>query len=349
MKTQQNVNLANYTSFGTGGVTSTLITIEKNAELHEALSTCNQPIWFLGSGANVLISDDGLPGTTIHLDTKNIEAKDELYIADAGVEWDTLVQLSIDNNLWGLERTSGIPGSVGAAVVGNIAAYGQAVADTLDWVEVIDISQENAEAVCMMADELELSYRYSKFQTEEWRKFVITRAAFKLQTAPQPLEYASAIKVAEELSLDADNLKQRREVIMEARRRAGSLWDPKTKQIKTAGSFFRNPVVSKEQAELIMKFEEQKVTLADIQMQNKIHGGETTRVSAAHVLLAAGFTRGQTWGPVRLHPEHVLKIENTGGATSQQIYDVAQEIIKTVKEKLGIDLQPEVRFLGKFN
>lgn len=134
---------------------------------------------------------------------------------------------------------------------------------------------------------------------------------------------------------------------MEARKRAGSLWDGKS-HAKTAGSFFRNPVVSEDLAELIMNAEEHGVSASDIKKQNEVHGGTTTRVSAAHVMLAAGFERGQTWGPVRLHPEHILKIENTGGASSQQIYDVAQEIITTTQEKLGVTLQPEVRFLGKF-
>jgi UDP-N-acetylmuramate dehydrogenase len=79
-----------------------------------------------------------------------------------------------------------------------------------------------------------------------------------------------------------------------------------------------------------------------------VHGGAQKRVSAAHVLLAAGFQRGQTWGPVRLHPDHILKLENTGGATAQQIYNVAMEIVNTVKNKLAVDLVPEVRFLGSF-
>ena len=82
---------------------------------------------------------------------------------------------------------------------------------------------------------------------------------------------------------------------------------------------------------------------------NQVHGGAQMRVSAAHVLLAAGFSRGQTWGPVRLHPDHILKIENTGGATAQNIYDVAMEIQRTVLDKLSIELSPEVRFLGEFN
>lgn len=352
MQILKNEGLAAYTSFGTGGPAETLIKVEKTDEIIEALKASEPPIWFLGSGANVLISDEGLPGATLHLDTHDIEFKEQdgttVVIADAGVEWDQLVRESIERGKWGFERTSGIPGSVGAAVVGNIAAYGQAVSDTLMWIEAINVSDRHMDHVCLSADELGLGYRTSDFQTPTLKDYIVVRAAFKLENKPRELEYASALKVADEKGWNPENLNERRDIIMEARRRAGSLLDKKT-NAKTAGSFFKNPDVTPEQAERIMSFEENAVSQKDIKSQNKIHGGKTTRVSAAHVLLAAGFKRGQSWGPVRLHPEHVLKIENTGDATSQQIYDVAQEIIQTVKEKLGVDLVPEVRTLGKFS
>lgn len=348
MKKRTNVNLAECTFFQTGGPAETFITIEKSSELAQVLRDCDQPFWFLGSGANVLISDKGLPGTTIHLATADVEFQDELVIADAGVNWDTLVQASIEKGLWGLERTSGIPGSVGAAVVGNIAAYGQAVSETLAWVEVIDTESTDGKVSRLPSDDLGFSYRFSSFQTDEFKKYLIIRAAFRLESAPKPLEYVSALRIADELKLDTNDLKQRRKIILETRRRIGALIEG-GRPPRTAGSFFRNPVVTPEQAELIVSFEEQNLSADDIKKQNVLHTGEKTRVSAAHVLLAAGFKRGQSWGPVRLHPDHILKIENTGGATSQQIYDVAREIIQTVKEKLDVDLVPEVRFLGSFS
>lgn len=349
MQILENVSLSDYTSFGTGGKADKLIIVEETNELVKALNTCETPIWFLGSGANVLISDNGLNGTVIHLDTNNIKIEGNLFIADGGVNWDDLVQKTIEAGLWGLERTSGIPGSVGAAVVGNIAAYGQDVSDTLVWVEVLNVSEKNPVVKRIPANELDLSYRYSRFQSDELEGLIIVSAAFELQTKGKPLEYAKAMQVAKELELDPEDLKQRRQIIMEARKRAGSLLEPGTKT-KTAGSFFRNPEVSEEIATMINSFDEnKKSSQEDIKKQNQIHGGTTLRVSAANVLLAAGFKRGQTWGPVRLHPDHILKIENTGGATSQQIYDVQKEIVMTVNQKLGITLIPEPRLLGKFN
>jgi UDP-N-acetylmuramate dehydrogenase len=178
---------------------------------------------------------------------------------------------------------------------------------------------------------------------------IVTSAVFGLSPhETTKLEYESATRIADEHGIDYTTLQGKRETIMLAREKAGSLLDKAHPQ-KTAGSFFKNPIVTVEQAERIMQYEEFGVSTKQISRQNAIHGGSTTRVSAAHVLLAAGFKRGQTWGPVRIHPDHILKIENTGGASSQQIYDVALEIVQTVKSKLGIDIEPEVRFMGDFS
>jgi UDP-N-acetylmuramate dehydrogenase len=179
---------------------------------------------------------------------------------------------------------------------------------------------------------------------------VVLDAAFRL--APRPageLQYDSALKVASEINVKPDTLENRRAIIMETRRRAGSLLKDTRQGPWTAGSFFKNPLVDESQVDAIISHDETGISREQLLRQNAIHGGDKTRVSAAHVLLAAGFKRGQTWGQVRLHPDHILKIENIGGATASDIYDVVQEILVTVKEKLGIELEPEVRMLGDFD
>jgi len=354
MNMQENFPLSTITSFGTGGLAELLIQVHSTEELYSIITDHKKPLWVLGTGANSLISDKGLSGTTIQLKNSQIELIEEsnsvTVVVDAGIEWDYLICELIKNGLWGLELTSGIPGTVGAAVVGNIAAYGQSVSDALIWVDAINTESEYNQPVRLIADQLGLSYRYSDFQNDHFSKYIIVRTAFTLQrSSTMFLNYASALKISEELNIQPDSLENRREIIMEARKRAGSLLDPdQINREKTAGSFFRNPMVSREQAEKIISKEEFGVSESEILRQNLLHGGDSFRISAAHVLLAAGFNRGQSWGPVRLHPEHVLKIENTGGATSQQIYDVAQEIINTVEHKLHIQLKPEVRLLGDF-
>lgn len=350
MQPATNVSLARLTSLAAGGSAEKLYTVTSTDELTTLLSQLGEePVWLLGYGANALVSDAGLPGSTLLIRSQDLQLSDGLLVADAGVWWDDLVQFAIAHNLWGLELMSAIPGGVGAAVVGNIAAYGQAVSDTLAWVEVYDLRTQ--EIIRIEADQLNPGYRYSRFQSDEFGPYVIIRAAFQLSpTSITPLVYQSALDIALELQADTETLAGRRQTILETRRRAGSLWDYHTpeSQMHTAGSFFRNPMVDEATAERVMSFDETGKSVELLKKMNLVHGGTQKRVSAAHVLLAAGFHRGQAWGPVRLHPDHILKIENTGGATAQQIYDVAMEIVSTVKTILDIDLIPEVRFLGKF-
>lgn len=353
MNLKQNYPLKLLTTFATGGQAQFFFSPSTREELIESLPTLKKPLWFIGSGSNILISDEGLPGTVLKLGFDAIDIHEEkdgwIFTAEAGVPWDGLVKLSLNKNAWGFELMSGIPGSVGGAIAGNIAAYGQAVADTLLWVETIDTSAQSPKICRLDKEQLGLVYRNSDFHTNKLKNHIILSASFRLnKSSKKDLEYSSALKIANELSLNPDYLVSRREIIMEARSRAGSLLESNGDTIKTAGSFFKNPVVEELIAKEIIQHEEKSKDLAKIISQNKIHGGNSTRVSAAHVLLAAGFRRGQTWGPVRLHPDHVLKIENTGEATSQQICDVAREIIQTVKQKLNITLEPEVKFLGEF-
>lgn len=350
MEPTQNVPLGPLTSLGTGGAAEQLYTCSSTTELQSVLAKLVSAPWILGYGSNALVSDHGLPGVTVLIHSDNITLQEGLLITDAGAWWDDVVQEAIGRELWGLELMSAIPGGVGAAIVGNIAAYGQAVADTLAWVEVYDTATHELRR--LRPEILQLSYRSSAFQTDEYKNLVITRAAFMLQSqASHQLTYQSALDIATELGLNTDTLAGRRQTILETRKRAGSLWDYRRtdEYLQTAGSFFRNPLVSTEDAERIMAYDETGKSTELLKKMNLVHGGDQKRVSAAHVLLAAGFTRGQTWGSVRLHPSHILKIENTGDATAQQIYDVAQEIIQTVKKNLGIDIVPEVRFLGDFS
>jgi len=348
MQTTLQAPLAPYTSLHCGGNAETLVTVTNRDEVIEVLAhvAADHPVWLLGFGSNALISDEGLPGTTILWRGGEIWQDDKQIVVDAGVWWDDVVTYAIDHKLWGFELMSQIPSSVGGAVFGNIAAYGQQISDTLLWVEVFD--RTTGETKRLDKSEIEFAYRESSLQTQT--NLFILQAAFELSDTPlHELTYETALRVARELGEATDTLDGLRTTIIETRRRSGSLYDPNDPSAEhTAGSFFKNPLVSTEQAIELARYDETGKTLDRINQQNKVHGGSTRRASAAHVLLAAGFTRGQTWDKVRLHPDHVLKIEALEGATAQEVYSVAQEIISTVKDKLDITITPEVRFLGKF-
>ncbi len=347
MKVQHNVPLAQYTSLHVGGPAQNLVEAS-GAELPDVLASSTKPFWVLGDGTNCLISDQGLPGTVVLNKGGNIEKVGSTTLkVDSGVSWDELVQKTIELGLYGLEFSSGVPGNVGAAVVGNIAAYGHRVSDRLVGATILDsktgtiTSWDNAT--------FDFDYRSSSLQKTEHQHCVVIDATFELSPTPtSQLEYDSALVVAEELGVTPDSLQHRRAIILEVRKRAGSLMNDKSVGPWTAGSFFKNPVINESQVDTILSKEEHGVTKEQLLRQNKIHSGNSVRVSSAHVLLAAGFKRGQTWGNVRLHKDHILKVENIGNASAQEIYDVIQTIIKTVKDKLGITLEPEVRFLGEF-
>ncbi len=345
---KNNASLAQYTSFESGGEAEHLVIVESADDLYQAIEDeVDDSLWMLGYGTNVLISDKGLPGTTIITNGGKIEQDGLNLIVNAGVWWDDLVQFAIKNGLWGLELMSGIPGGVGGAVFININAYGQSMAERIEWIEIIDSQTKKRQR--LIAKDLMWGYKQSVFQTEQFKNSVIVKACFKLSNQPTcELTYQKALDVAEDLNVNFDNLQSRRKIILETRARAGSIYVPGQGYEKTVGSFFRNPIVSKEQSELVVQFDEFGKTKEQILAMNKVHGGSEYRVSASHVLLACGFTRGQTWGKVRLHPKNLLKIENVGGATAQEIYDVSKLIINTVDEKLGIKLEPEARILGEF-
>lgn len=346
MKVLTNEPLAPYTSLRVGGAAEKLIVTTTYQEVLDSLNSQELPQWMLGFGCNALISDNGLPGTTLMLRGGAITVDDTEVTADAGTWWDDVVQTALEHKLWGLELLSGIPSSTGGAVFGNIAAYGAQISDTLQWIEVYDTRTQSVAR--RTAKEIAFSYRNSSLQTEA--EIIILRAAFKLAKTPiHELRYDSALNIAKELASDTDTLDGRRDVILETRRRAGSLYNPDNPESEhTAGSFFKNPLVTHVQAQLLAQFDETGKTLQRVLEQAKIHGGTSARASAAHALLAAGFQRGQTWNHVRLHPSHVLKLETLPGATATEVAAVVREIQTTVQEKLGIELEPEVKFMGAF-
>ena len=350
MQELHNASLATYTSLQVGGPAEKLIIVKDSAELQQVLGQLktDESLWVLGYGTNSLISDKGLAGTVVITHGGQITTEEGCLVADSGVWWDDLVEASLKADSWGLELMSGIPGGVGAAVIGNIAAYGQAISDSLAWVELYDRASKTLKR--LPVSQLKFDYRQSSLQSEAYAESVVLRVAFKLSTRPtHQLTYRSALDTGERMGLKPDSLTHRRQIIMATRAAANALYDPKASDnLKSAGSFFKNPLVDPDLAEKIMVFDETKHSLEQLKAQNQVHGGSAVRVSAAHVLLAAGFKRGQKWNDVQLNQQHILKLQNSGNASAQNIYQVVRLIQKQVKETLGIDLVPEVRFLGDF-
>ncbi len=347
---QNNVPLAPYTTFKVGGAAECFAIVNNTEDLIKLLSSdaARQHISVISYGSNTLVSDRGVAGLTICVRGGSLEIDQNQIIADAGVWWDDIVTAAITHGLWGIEFMSQVPGSIGAATFINITAYGQSIGPSIAWVDVWDADQQASRRIDQ--GELVWDYKQSVFQTGALKNTIILRVCLKLNTSAQDtLSYQKALDVASDIGADVTTLAGRRKTIVESRERAGSIWKPDDPtSSRTAGSFFRNPVVSEQVAEQVIRHDETGKTAEQIKRMNQIHGGTTLRVSSAHVMLAAGFSRGQLWGNVKLNDKNLLKIEALEGATASDIYSVAQEIIATCKSRLGITLQPEAEFLGIF-
>ena len=341
----EKIKLGPLTSFGVGGPAERYLRLASAAELNSWLTAGQRPRWLLGSGTNVLISDEGLPGLTLHLQGGKITRHGQLVIAEAGAEWDAVVQLAVESGLWGIELMSGIPGTVGGAAAININAYGQSLVDRLDWVEAYDPGRGRLRKLKPRADDWD--YKHSPFADG---RLIVLRLGLGLKEEPtDELRYAKALEYARRHGFDPASLRQRRQIILGVRAEAGSLLnDSPAGRAKTCGSFFGNPIVRPEQIDRLLAHEESGLEKSQLLEMNRLHGGRIERVSGAHVLLAAGFKRGQAFGKVRLHPSNVLKLENWRGASAQEIYQTARLIQRTVAEKLKIKLEFEVRTLGHF-
>ncbi len=331
--------LADLTAFGVGGRAAQFGRSQSSDGLVAYLrDNPPPPVRLLGQGTNLLVADGTLPGTVIAVRSPHYSLVGPVVWAEAGFNWDRLVALTVARAWWGLELLSGIPGTVGAAAAINVNAYGQSLADCLIGVEIYDPQAGRCRLWPLEASTW--GYKQSPVAGQ-----FITRVGWRLSRQPTTrLVYPSALAYAKARGLRPTNLEHRRRIIMGVRQRAGSLLEPDGRGAKTCGSYFKNPVVSRSQLKQLMAFDETGYSRRAWRRESR-----STRVSAAWVLLAAGLRRGQVLGRVRLHPGHVLKLENYQQASAQEIYQVGGWIQDRVDRQLGIRLEPEVAFWGQFH
>jgi UDP-N-acetylmuramate dehydrogenase len=195
MKLQHNVPLSQHTSLRAGGIAETLISLEAGDDIRPVISEAAKPAWVLGYGTNILVSDKGLPGTVILNQVGQIKVNGDQVSADSGANWDELIQAAIAHQLWGLEFTSGIPGGVGAAVAGSIAAYGHRVSARFVNATMLDVNSGMIEQWDKLR--FNFAYRSSDLQLPQNSGYVVLDATFQLSNSPMDeLEYESALKAA---------------------------------------------------------------------------------------------------------------------------------------------------------
>jgi UDP-N-acetylmuramate dehydrogenase len=333
----KNVSLKNYNTFSLNYRSEIFYSVSSEKEaiklILEAASPQN-PILILGGGSNLLFTAD-FKGTIIHPEISgiNIEETHPDYVivsAGAGVVWDSFAEWTVANGFGGIENLSLIPGTVGAAPVQNIGAYGVEVKDTIEKVRAVSV--EDASVKEFENTECMFGYRSSIFKTDLKGKYLITRVYFKLASNPSlNLNYGS---LANEVSkLGGATLKNVRDSVINIRR--NKLPDPEI--IGNAGSFFKNPVVDLSTAESLRKRYPQMPCYKDAS------GG--IKLAAGWLIEQCGW-KGKRSGNTGVYDKQALVIVNYGDASGTEILNFSEEIRKSVWYRFEVELEREVEVIG---
>ncbi|HYA26323.1 MAG TPA: UDP-N-acetylmuramate dehydrogenase, partial [Terriglobales bacterium] len=263
-----------------------------------------------------------------------------VFEVGAGEEWDKFVALAVARNCAGIECLSGIPGSVGGTPVQNVGAYGQEVAETISSVLAFDLRDRQVRELCNEA--CGFSYRTSLFNTSERGRFIILRVTYELMPGGEPrIQYADLKKYFAGWS-GPPTLAEARDAVRKIRASKGMLLSPGDADSRSAGSFFKNPVVSLEQyQQLSARAAAKKLTIPSYPALDALR-----KVSAAWLVEHSGFSKGFGPGRVGISRKHALAIVNRGEATGADIVAFKAEIQDRVEQIWGIRLEPEPVFVG---
>jgi UDP-N-acetylmuramate dehydrogenase len=334
MDIQENVLLAPLTTFQIGGPARYLVVAQTVEDIKAALKLAKEktlPIFILGGGSNLLVSDEGFPGVVIKIELHGVEVEGSTVLAAAGEGWDALVARACNEKLWGLENLSGIPGTVGGAVVQNIGAYGAALSETLLWVEVLDT--ESGEVKKLFNLECAFDYRDSIFKHES--QYVVLRAAFELSVAPIPnVSYKDLSVLFADSSLDIQAICDAVVLI-----RKGKFPDLQVEG--TAGSFFKNPILSLNEAnELKTQF-----PLLPIFPMPETTGVKVPLAWFLDSKNGALNLQNVSEGGARLYEKQPLVIVVKRNTHASDVKKLSQSVILEVKQALNIEIEAEVKVL----
>ncbi|MBP6858723.1 MAG: UDP-N-acetylmuramate dehydrogenase [Candidatus Pacebacteria bacterium] len=342
----EQVSLAPHTTFKIGGPARFFCIIRNEADLVQAVAfanECKASLFVLGGGSNVLMSDKGFDGVVIKMEIEGVQKiqnpkskiqndSSTIVSAGAGVQWDTLVEYVVEWGLYGLENLSAIPGTVGAAPVQNIGAYGVEVAGTVQSVRAYDL--KTSAFVELSNADCHFSYRDSIFKKEKGR-YIITRVDFSLKKdGAVNLEYKDVKEYFSQKDIANPSLKEVRDAVIDIR------WNklPDWKLWGTAGSFFKNPIICTEHYQGLKK------VYPDL--PGYPEGDGVVKVPLGWILDRICNLKGACIGNVCVYEKQALVLVAKSGATSEEVVKLAHTIIDTVKEKTGIDIEGEVEWVN---
>ena len=333
-------DLRDFTSLRVGGPAKNFVEAHNEEEIIAALVAAgDSPVLILGGGTNVLISDAGFAGTVIHITNSALVAEVDAcsgatLTIGAGENWDDFVALTIERGFAGLETLSGIPGTVGAAPIQNIGAYGHEVSEFITRVRTYD---RVAKAIRTFTNqECEFEYRSSIFKKNPGQ-FIILEVQFQIRIgdSSDPITYLELAKKLDIQMGEKAPTQQVRHTVLELRASKGMLLSPEDRDSWSAGSFFTNPIVSQQEADKLPNAAP-KWPLLDGQV----------KISAAWLIENAGMHKGDEVGGARISTKHVLALTNAGDATATDLIELAKTAQAKVYEKFGIKLEPEVNLVG---
>ncbi len=346
MLLEENKPLAPYTTFGIGGPARWFIEAKSEDEIVDAADWALKnalPLFVLGGGSNLLVSDQGFDGLVMHVALRGLEIADGggdqgsvVYRVASGEPWDMFVMSAVEANYAGVECLAGIPGTVGGTPVQNVGAYGQEVASVIDKVRGFDL--QSLTFVEFNGTECEFGYRRSRFNARDRGRYVVTRVDFRLTPGGAPtLGYRDLQRSFPEGS--EPKLAEVASAVLRIRRSKGMLLVQGDPDRRSAGSFFKNPVVSVEVAESIG-------SRSGVQPPTFPSGGGEVKIPAAWLVEHAGFGKGYVAGAAGVSSRHTLALINRGAATAKDVLALADTIMSSVHERFGVVLEMEPVMLG---
>lgn len=353
LRIEQDVLLAPYTTLQLGGPAEHFARIAERAQLSEALAWARArslPVCVLGGGSNVIVSDAGVRGLVLVLATRGVELAppdaahpdEQLLEAQAGEPWDPLVERCVRADLCGIECLSGIPGTVGAAPVQNIGAYGQELGECLQAVEVLDLADMSTR--WLPREACQLSYRHSRWKQQPGRELVLA-VRLVLQRAGAPrVRYA---ELAAAVSSTTPSLAEVRDAVLGLRRGKSMLLDPADPNGRSVGSFFMNPIVPPEVADSVLQTARAQGLISDAGALPRYPQADgRVKLSAAWLIERAGTHKGERRGPVGVSSRHTLALVHHGGGTTAALLALAAELAERVRAVFGVTLEREPVLLG---
>ncbi len=336
MEVLENRQLKDYSSMRIGGPAKYVIQVNTEDEITEAVEFAhknNLPIITLGDGTNVVFSDEGFSGVIIVNRLKGFTIEENGLVEIAGGEnWDDLVEKTVTKDLIGVESLSLIPGTAGAAPVNNIGAYGQEIAETLVSVRAYD-TQQNKFVEISNAD-CGFKYRVSRFKEEDHGRFVITKITLQLEKFTKNYKtphYPALINELVSKNIANPTHKDVRKAVIAVR--SAKLPDPK--RIANCGSFFKNPLVSKETAgKLLAKYPDMPQYTSD----------NSVKIAAGWLVENARLKNYRQNG-IWVYDKQALVLVNESAENFADLKAMVNFIKQTVFEKYGIELQPEPELL----